>query len=145
MTRDRVSEGNEAGLHVGFDVGSSFVHYAVLGADRSVVYSPAALMHFANPLGALREAWEEVCRRFGREAIRSTALTGSAAESFPRSGDIGSQTAPMPGWVSHLSLQSALFCDGPLPAFDKGTRSVPQPGARAYELPGGRFFPVRQP
>ena len=75
---------DEASLYVGFDIGSSFAHYAVLRSDKSVVYSPGPLMHFANPLGALREAWEDVIERFGRTAIRSTALTGSATASFPR-------------------------------------------------------------
>ncbi|MDI6448907.1 acyl-CoA dehydratase activase-related protein [Anaerobaca lacustris] len=70
-------------LFVGIDIGSSALHYIVLDAERSVVYSPKPIMHFANPLGALAEAWGDLRARFGREAIRSTALTGSAAESFP--------------------------------------------------------------
>ena len=60
MTRETETRGNDASLYAGFDVGSSFVHYAVLRSDKSVVYSPAPLMHFANPLGALREVWEDV-------------------------------------------------------------------------------------
>ncbi len=71
------------GLFVGIDIGSSALHYIVLGADRSVVYSPKPIMHFANPLGALAEAWRDLLARFDRKSIRSTALTGSAAESFP--------------------------------------------------------------
>ena len=43
-------------LFVGFDVGSSFVHYAVLGADQTVLYSPDPIMHFANPLGRHRRS-----------------------------------------------------------------------------------------
>jgi len=84
MTGEPETRGNNASLYVGFDVGSSFAHYAVLGSDKSVVYSPEPLMHFANPLGALREAWEDVTERFGLAAIKSTALTGSATVSFPR-------------------------------------------------------------
>ncbi len=71
-------------LFVGFDVGSSFVHYAVLGLDKMVLHSPDPIMHFANPLGAVGEAWRDVASRFDVSSIRSTALTGSAAESFPR-------------------------------------------------------------
>jgi len=82
MTREIETRGNDASLYAGFDVGSSFVHYAVLRSDKSVVYSPAPLMHFANPLGALREAWEDVTERFGLAAIRSTALTGSATHGI---------------------------------------------------------------
>ena len=51
----------------------------------------------------------------------------------------------MMGWVTHLSPQSALSCDGPLPAFDEGTKSIPRLSACAYELPEGKFRPVRHP
>ncbi|MHC4517336.1 MAG: BadF/BadG/BcrA/BcrD ATPase family protein [Planctomycetota bacterium] len=75
---------SDQGLFLGLDIGSSALHYAVLDADRSVVYSAEPIMHFANPLGALTEAWGDLLQRFDRDAIRSTALTGSAAEIFPR-------------------------------------------------------------
>lgn len=78
-----VRPSDEGGLFVGIDIGSSALHCIVLDASRSVVYSPDPIMHFANPLGALAEAWAAVLARFDRQAIRSTALTGSAAESFP--------------------------------------------------------------
>ena len=71
-------------FYVGIDIGSSFLHCAVLGTDKSIAYSPAPIMHFANPLGALRELWHDLTERFGRDAIRSTAFTGSAAQPFPR-------------------------------------------------------------
>jgi activator of 2-hydroxyglutaryl-CoA dehydratase/predicted nucleotide-binding protein (sugar kinase/HSP70/actin superfamily) len=71
-------------LYVGIDIGSSFLHCAVLREDKSIAYSPAPIMHFANPLGALRELWHDLVQRFGHDAIRSTAFTGSAAQPFPR-------------------------------------------------------------
>ncbi|MHC4627692.1 MAG: hypothetical protein ACYTDV_11975, partial [Planctomycetota bacterium] len=71
-------------LFVGIDVGSSFAHYAVLGADGDVIYSARPIMHFANPIGAVKEIWLDVARRFGAESIRSTAFTGSGAESFEK-------------------------------------------------------------
>ncbi len=71
-------------LFVGFDVGSSFVHYAVVDSDRTVLYSPDPIMHFANPLAAIGEAWSDIVSRFPVASVASTALTGSAAESFPR-------------------------------------------------------------
>ena len=87
MQRKKDSE-SQAGrdgdaLYVGFDVGSSALHYVVLDAQRAVCYSPGVITHFANPLGALREAWQDILLRFDRERIRSTSLTGSAAEIFP--------------------------------------------------------------
>ena len=72
-----------AGCFAGFDVGSSFVHYVVLDGEGAVIYSPKPTMHFANPIGALKEAWHDVKKRFGRDKIKSTAFTGSGAENFP--------------------------------------------------------------
>ena len=70
-------------LFVGIDVGSSFVHYVVLGGDRKVIYSPRPIMHFANPIGAIKEAWRDIKERFDRSRIKNTAFTGSGAETFP--------------------------------------------------------------
>jgi len=69
-------------LFVGFDIGSSFVHYAVLNADKKTVYSPKPIMHFANPIGATREAWRDITRKFAISSIKNTAFTGGGAESF---------------------------------------------------------------
>ena len=74
----------DAGLYAGFDVGSSFVHYVVLDKDGVPVYSPKPIMHFANPVGAVREAWCDVKDKLGRDNIKNTAFTGSGAESFPK-------------------------------------------------------------
>lgn len=69
---------------VGFDVGSSFVHYTVLSGDREIVYSPKSIMHFANPVGGIKEAWKDILTTFGADKIKSTAFTGSGAEAFPK-------------------------------------------------------------
>jgi len=71
-------------LFAGFDIGSSFLHYAVLSKSRRIIYSPAPIMHFANPMGAVREAWRDIRNRFGVNRIRNTAFTGSGGESFPK-------------------------------------------------------------
>jgi len=73
----------ETGLFVGFDVGSSFVHYAVLNGDKEITYSPKAIMHFANPIGVIKEAWRDIIKRFPQDKIKSTAFTGSNAGLFP--------------------------------------------------------------
>ena len=70
------------GFFAGFDVGSSFVHYVVLDEDGAVIYSPKPIMHFANPIGAVKEAWHNIKQRFGRDKIKSTSFTGSGAETF---------------------------------------------------------------
>ena len=71
-------------LIVGFDVGSSFVHYTVLSEDKEIVYSPKSIMHFANPVDGIKEAWKDILATFGADKIRSTAFTGSGAEAFPK-------------------------------------------------------------
>jgi activator of 2-hydroxyglutaryl-CoA dehydratase/predicted nucleotide-binding protein (sugar kinase/HSP70/actin superfamily) len=68
---------------VGFDVGSSSVHYVVLSGDKKLIYSPEPIMHFANPIGAIKEAWADVTQQFREGRIKSTAFTGSNAKSFP--------------------------------------------------------------
>ncbi|MGD2094408.1 MAG: BadF/BadG/BcrA/BcrD ATPase family protein, partial [Phycisphaerales bacterium] len=73
----------ETELFVGIDVGSSYVHYVVLTKGKEIVYSPNPIMHFADPVGAIRQAWRDINDKFGSQ-IRSTAFTGSGAESFPK-------------------------------------------------------------
>jgi activator of 2-hydroxyglutaryl-CoA dehydratase/predicted nucleotide-binding protein (sugar kinase/HSP70/actin superfamily) len=71
-------------LHVGIDIGSSFVHYAVLKENREIIYSPNPIMHFADPIGAVRQAWLDISEKFREENIKNTAFTGSGAEAFPK-------------------------------------------------------------
>jgi len=70
-------------VFVGLDVGSSSVHYVVLNEEKEILYSPNPIMHFANPIGAIKEAWADVTRQFGLHRIKSTAFTGSNAKAFP--------------------------------------------------------------
>jgi len=109
-------------LFVGIDVGSSFVHYAVLGADRAVIYSARPIMHFANPIGAVKEAWRDISQRFGAEGIKNTAFTGSGAESFERvmkgltyvfdsvAIPKGAETAnPQAQYIFHMGAKDSYF------------------------------------
>ena len=50
----KTKDNKPSSLFAGFDVGSSFVHYVVLGEDKGVLYSARPIMHFANPIGAVR-------------------------------------------------------------------------------------------
>jgi len=70
-------------LYVGIDVGSSAVHYAVLNENREIVHSSNPILHFANPIGAIHEAWLEITKIFPEENIKSTSFTGSGSVSFP--------------------------------------------------------------
>ncbi len=71
-------------LFVGFDIGSSFVHFVVVARGGGVVLSPEPIMHFANPTGAIKEAWREIIARVGRDNVINTAFTGSGAETLPQ-------------------------------------------------------------
>jgi len=83
QTKQKVSN-SHPGLFVGFDVGSSFVHYVVLTVDKEIIYSPNPIMHFADPIGAIRQAWRDIKEKFGIDRIKNTSFTGSGAESFPK-------------------------------------------------------------
>jgi len=75
---------SSAALFVGFDIGSSFVHYTVLTGNKEIIYSPKPIMHFADPIGAVREVWRDITEKYGSDRIKNTAFTGSGAESFPK-------------------------------------------------------------
>ncbi len=68
---------------VGFDVGSSAVHCAIIDTHKQIIHSSKAIIHFANPTLAIKEAWYGIIEKFGRGTIRSTAFTGCAAKAFP--------------------------------------------------------------
>jgi len=71
------------GLFVGIDVGSSFVHYAVIDGYRNIVYCPKPIMHFADPIDAVKQAWRDIASKYNVDDIKSTAFTGSGAKFFP--------------------------------------------------------------
>jgi len=75
---------NNKDLFVGLDIGSSFVHCAVLSRARSIEYSPKPLMHFANPIGVIREVWRNITDKFNNRNIRGVVFTGGSAEVFKR-------------------------------------------------------------
>jgi activator of 2-hydroxyglutaryl-CoA dehydratase/predicted nucleotide-binding protein (sugar kinase/HSP70/actin superfamily) len=76
------TERSGEGLFAGFDVGSSFIHYAVLNGAEEIVYSPKPITHFADPLGAIKQAWWDITERFDEDKIKNTAFTGSGAKFF---------------------------------------------------------------
>jgi activator of 2-hydroxyglutaryl-CoA dehydratase/predicted nucleotide-binding protein (sugar kinase/HSP70/actin superfamily) len=70
-------------LYVGLDIGSSFVHTGVINSEGQIVLSLKPIMHFANPIGAVQEAWRAILEEVPGESIVNTAFTGSGAQSFP--------------------------------------------------------------
>ncbi len=113
---------SDAALYVGIDVGSSFVHYAVLTNDKDIIYSPKPIMHFADPIGAIKQAWKNITVKFGKTRIKNTAFTGSGAESFSKvMKDItyifdsvaipkGAETAhPKARYIFHIGAKDSYF------------------------------------
>jgi activator of 2-hydroxyglutaryl-CoA dehydratase/predicted nucleotide-binding protein (sugar kinase/HSP70/actin superfamily) len=109
-------------LFAGFDVGSSFVHYAVLAEDKEIIYSPKPIMHFADPIGAVKEAWRDVIEKYGSDKIKNTAFTGSGAESFTKVMEgitytfdsvaipKGTETAqPQAQYIFHIGAKDSYF------------------------------------
>lgn len=73
----------EKDLFAGFDIGSSYLHYVVLNKNRNIIYSPRPMLHFADPIGAIKEAWHDINKRFPKNIIKNTSFTGSGARAFP--------------------------------------------------------------
>jgi len=76
-------EDSAKSLFVGLDVGCSSVHYVVLDGDKKIIYSPKPIIHFADPIVAIKEAWGDITKKYSESEIKNTAVTGSNAESFP--------------------------------------------------------------
>jgi activator of 2-hydroxyglutaryl-CoA dehydratase/predicted nucleotide-binding protein (sugar kinase/HSP70/actin superfamily) len=83
VDKHRNTEKQSNCYYAGIDIGSSAVHYAVLDGDKKIIYSPAPVMHFANTIGAVKEAWDDITSRFKSSDIKGVAFTGSGAVSFP--------------------------------------------------------------
>jgi predicted CoA-substrate-specific enzyme activase len=106
---------------VGFDIGSQAVHYAVLDAGATVVYSPKPIKHLANPIKAMGQAWRDILGRFELGSIQNTALTGSGSifikDSIPVTYDYDSVAipsgaaviAPDAQYVFHLGAKDSYF------------------------------------
>ena len=71
-------------IFVGFDIGSSCVHCAAISEDKRLVYSAKPIMHFADPIAAVTEAWRLIIGKFTLNRIRSTAFTGTGAQGIQK-------------------------------------------------------------
>ncbi|MFC1581913.1 acyl-CoA dehydratase activase-related protein [Planctomycetota bacterium] len=74
-------------IYLGFDIGSSSVHYAALDGQGQILHASQPIMHFADISDAYARLWAEAVNRFGRESIVSTAFTGSGARIFGQNLD----------------------------------------------------------
>lgn len=107
--------------YVGFDIGSDSVHAAVLDDKGEIVYSPDSVMHFGNPIDALRDVYAQILSRFGFDSIAVTAFTGSVGEfiaartkmvffydtiAIPLGAD---KIAPDAGYVFHIGAKDPYF------------------------------------
>jgi activator of 2-hydroxyglutaryl-CoA dehydratase/predicted nucleotide-binding protein (sugar kinase/HSP70/actin superfamily) len=115
-------KGNVGSLFVGIDIGSSFIHYAILDDEKNIRYCPKPIMHFGNPMGALIEAWGDIKNEFCGRGIVSTAFTGSGSEPFravmqamtyiydsvaiPKGAEI---VAPDAKYIFHIGAKDSYF------------------------------------
>ena len=88
-------------LFVGIDVGSSFVHYTVLAADEKIVYCPRPIMHFANPIGAVKQAWRDITEKVSADRIKNT----------PRTFSLPPDTQDSPSRVQELTSRSSTAAE----------------------------------
>ena len=109
-------------FYVGFDMGSSAIHYAVINDSGEVLFSPPSLAHFGNPLRTLEEAWQNISSCLECGEIVSTAFTGTGARYFPEIFkellyDYESVTIPMgvgylapeASYVFHIGARDSFF------------------------------------
>ncbi|GAH51559.1 unnamed protein product, partial [marine sediment metagenome] len=79
-------------------------------------------MHFADPIGAVKDAWRDVTEKYGSDKIKNTAFTGSGAESFPKVMEgitytfdsvaipKGAETAqPQAQYIFHIGAKDSYF------------------------------------
>ncbi|MBI9102477.1 MAG: hypothetical protein JEY99_08690 [Spirochaetales bacterium] len=66
--------------YAGFDIGSDTVHTVVVDRNGQLVYTPESLMHFGNPLDALKEAYTSLHNNLDHKKIAAYSFTGSAGK-----------------------------------------------------------------
>ncbi len=67
--------------YVGFDIGSSSIHVAVIDEEGKLKYVKESIPHFGVPLKRLPEIWESIKPELDGE-ILSTSFTGIGAQLF---------------------------------------------------------------
>ena len=75
---------NHKRYYAGFDIGSDTVHTVVIDHTGSLVYSPESLMHFGNPLDALKEAYTGLSENIDKDKITAWSFTGSGGKLIAR-------------------------------------------------------------
>ena len=45
------------------------MHAVVLDSERKIVYAPESVMHFGNPVEALKDIYKEIISRFGVDIL----------------------------------------------------------------------------
>jgi activator of 2-hydroxyglutaryl-CoA dehydratase/predicted nucleotide-binding protein (sugar kinase/HSP70/actin superfamily) len=109
------------GYYVGFDVGADTVHVVALDPAGKIVYSPVSLMHFGNPIDALREAYQDLVAKLGEENVAGVAFTGSTGKlvaektnnpfyfdsvSIPAGAEV---IAPYAEYIFHMGSSNPYF------------------------------------
>ena len=121
MTKEKILTERNGNCYVGFDVGSDTVHTIILNEKGRIVYAPKSLMHFGNPVNALKETYENVINFTNSRSIKAIAFTGSAGKSIakvtkspfyfdPISISVGAEIiAPDAEYIIHLGSKDPYF------------------------------------
>ncbi len=66
--------------YAGFDIGSDTINIIVIDDKKEIEYAPPPLMHFGNPVTALKDAYRELIKNIDKDHIKTFAFTGSAGK-----------------------------------------------------------------
>lgn len=66
----------------GYDIGSEFVHSATINKENKIISAPKSIMHFGNPVLAVRRILEENKRKGITDENSVFAFTGSGGKIF---------------------------------------------------------------
>jgi len=73
-------------LYIGFDVGTEYVHSAVLNEDELLVHNPKSRMHFGNPTTAINEVLNHLERNVNSNNL-NVSFTGNGGSSIAQATD----------------------------------------------------------
>lgn len=107
----------------GFDIGTDSITAVVMNQNHEIIDACEPVFHFGNPAQALTDLFSEIIDKFGKDAITSTAFTGSCGEhlaerlAIPFFHDTITIPAgikiisPDAGYIFHIGAKDSYFFD----------------------------------
>ncbi len=134
---------------IGFDIGSDSIHAVVLDNKLKIKYSPASVMHFGNPVEALKDVFEHIISKLGYKNIISTAFTGSVGEFIAKKTGSpffydtitiplgASAVAPDANYIFHIGAKDPYFFEKEKIKTDTGWKVITQDHGTGTKCGGG--------